>query len=374
MTAMRRSDVWPVASVWFGSRVMVFVAAIYATWVLAGPASTFVGDGTQETPSLGPIAAWHQWDLDWYASIAQSGYGAPGFESNYAFLPGYPALLWLFGTLNIHPTLAGLAVAAVAGLVAAWALSRLTAREGGRGEYAVVAWVVAPAAVYLAAPYPEALFCAFAFSAWLLARQHRWMWAGLLAAAASVVRVNGLFLAVALVVLFVVDRPRRWRDLPWLALPFAAMAGVVAYYHARTGSWTTWLDAQSTGWHRHLSTPWETWEATWNLAFHDGVTATFAVQYRLEILAVVGMAAVVVILLVKRWWAEATYVGLTLVALATSNVYYSVPRSYLTLFPVWVLLGVWATRRRWVLAAWAVVALPLMLVGVVGFVTGHWIA
>jgi hypothetical protein len=39
-----------------------------------------------------------------------------------------------------------------------------------------------------------------------------------------------------------------------------------------------------------------------------------------------------------------------------------------------VLIGVWATRRRWVLAAWVVVALPLMLVGVVGFVTGHWIA
>ena len=370
----RLAAVRPTAAVWFGSRVVVFVAATYATWVLAGPASTFAGGAAEEVPALGPIAAWGQWDLAWYASIAQSGYGAAGFENSYAFLPGFPSVLWVLAQVGVHPTLAGLAVAALAGFVAAVALARLTERAGGRGDYAVLAWVVAPAAVYLAAPYPEALFCAFAFSAWLLARRGRWAWAGILAAVASVVRVNGLFLAVALVVLFVTVGSRRWRDLPWLALPFAAMAAVLAWYHALTGSWTTWLDAQELGWHRHFSMPWETWQATWDLAFSSGLTATFAIQYRLEILGVLGLVAVVGILLVKRWWAEATYVALTLVALATSSEYYSVPRAYLTLFPVWVLLGVWATRRRWVLGAWIVVALPLMMVGVVGYVTGHWIA
>jgi hypothetical protein len=362
------------AAIWFGSRVVVFLAAVYATWVLAGPASTFVGSGTDQTPPLGPIASWHQWDLDWYASIAQAGYGATGFEDNYAYLPGFPAILWVFAHLGVHPTLAGLVVAALAGFVAAWALARLTEQAGGRGDYGVVAWVVAPAAVYLAAPYPEALFCAFAFSAWLLARRQSWAWAGILAAAASVVRVNGVFLALALVVLFLTAGGRRWRDAPWLALPFLAIAGVLAYYHALAGSWTVWLDAQSSGWHRQFTAPWQAWQATWDLAFNDGLTATFAVQYRLEILAVLGLVAFVVILLARRWWAEATYVGLTLAALATSTQYYSVPRAYLTLFPVWVLIGVWATRRRWVLGVWVIVALPLMLVGVVGFVTGHWIA
>ncbi len=370
----RVASVRPEAAIWFGSRVVVAITATYATWVLAGPASTFVGSGTDEIPALGPVATWRQWDLDWYASIAQSGYGAPGFEHSYAFLPAYPSVLWAFGKVGVHPTLAGLAVAAVAGFVAAVALSRLATLAGGRGDYAVVSWVVAPAAVYLAAPYPEALFCAFAFSAWLLARRGHWAWASVLAAVAAVVRVNGLFLAVALVVLLLVTRPRRWRALPWLALPFAALGAVLVYFHARTGSWTTWWDAQEAGWHRRLSAPWETWRATWDLAFHDGLTATFAIQYRLEIAAVIGLVVVVGLLLARRWWAEATYVGLTLVALATSNAYYSVPRAYLTLFPVWMLIAVWSARRRWVLGLWVVVALALMLVGVVGFVTGHWIA
>src|SRR5690606_2026994 len=126
-------------------------------------------------------------------------------------------------------------------------------------------------------------------------------------------------------VLFAVAGSRRWRDVPWLALPFVAMGAVLAFYHARTGSWTTWLDAQELGWHRQMQVPWETWRDTWDLAFNSGLSATFAVQYRLEILAVVGMAAFVVVLLVKRWWAEAAYVGLTLAALATSSEYYSVP-------------------------------------------------
>ncbi len=65
-------------------------------------------------------------------------------------------------------------------------------------------------AVFLAAPYAEALFAALAFWAWLLARRGAWVWAGLLAAGATLVRVNGLFLAIGLVVLFLTSRPRPW--------------------------------------------------------------------------------------------------------------------------------------------------------------------
>ena len=372
-TAGRRIDRDSVA-IWILTRVAVFVASTYSTWVFAGVREKFVGSGTESIPSLGPIATWHRWDLDWYVSIAQSGYGAVGFENNFAFLPGYPALLWAGGKVGLHPTLVGLIVSLIAGIVAAIALGRLARSYGISPQWTVLAWAVAPMAVYLAAPYTETLFCAMAFPAWLLARKGRWLGASALAVGACVVRINGLFLACALVVLFLTTSPRPWPKLTWLALPFAALVAVFAYFHSLSGSWTVWNDAQAQGWNRHLTNPFTTAHDSWNMAFNNYLMPSFAVQYRFEIAFVVILAAFTITMLVIRWWAEAVYVGLTLISLATSTIYYSVPRAALVLFPVWLLLGLWMTRHRWVGYGYLAISVPLMFVGVIGFVDGRWIA
>lgn len=356
------------------TRLAVFTASTFSTWVLAGARGQLAGTPAESIPSFGPIATWNRWDLDWYASIAQSGYGAAGFENNYAFLPGFPALLWAGSKVGLHPTLVGMIVSLLAGLVAAIALGRLARSYEVSPQWTVLAWAVAPMAVYLAAPYTEALFCALAFPAWLFARKGRWLGASALAAGACLVRINGLFLAIALIVLFLTSTPRPWRRLPWLALPFAVLAGVFAYFHALSGNWTVWSDAQAQGWNRHLTNPLTTARDTWDMAFNNDVTASFAIQYRFEIAFVVLLAAFTIAMLVMRWWAEAVYVGLTLVSLATSTLYYSVPRTALVLFPVWILLGLWMTRHRWICYGYLAISVPLMFVGVIGFVDGRWIA
>ena len=61
-------------------------------------------------------------------------------------------------------------------------------------------------------PYTESLFCAAAFWAWERARADKWAAAAALAAIACTVRVSGLFLVGALLVLMIADdpRPQRW--------------------------------------------------------------------------------------------------------------------------------------------------------------------
>ncbi len=363
-----------VAVIWAASRVSVFVLATYSTWVLAGDPLIHSAAASDSVPLLGPIATWNRFDLPWYTSIETLGYGAQGWENNFAFLPGFPALLWVFGKLNAHPALAGLIISAVAGFIAAIALARLTRQRGGRGDLAVLVWVLAPAAVFLAAPYTEAVFCAFAFWAWLRAEEGHWLQACLLAAGASLIRVNGLFLAVALGVLFLTSASRRWRDAPFLLLPVAAVAAVLVWFHSMTGSWTTWTDAQTAGWGRTFVNPVDALTATINGAFFQGQTATYNIQYKLELASMLVLVVVGVVLLVKRWWGEATYVLLTAAALGTSSVFLSVPRTLLVVFPIWVLLGVWMSRQRWVLVGYVMLAAPLMAVGVMGFVNGRWIA
>ena len=73
-------------------------------------------------------------------------------------------------------------VSAVAGAVAVLALRRLGDLEvgPGAGNRAVLLLVLAPPAVFLAAPYTESLFLAFAIPAWLAARRGQWAMAGVL--------------------------------------------------------------------------------------------------------------------------------------------------------------------------------------------------
>ena len=360
--------------IWVASRVSVFIAAFYASWVLASPVGVFIGTGEQTGPQLSFVDIWNRWDVEWYQSISAGGYGAAGHENNFAFLPGLPAVLHLLGDQGINPTLAGLLISLVSGAVAAIALGRLTADVGGRAEWGVLAWVLAPVAVFLTVPYTEALFCAFAFWAWVLARRGQWVLAALLVSGAAWVRVNALFLALALVVAFLTSPRRDWRQSPALLLPWVATVAWMGYYRSITGSWLTWFDAESAGWDRHLSSPVDAFLATYRNGWTNGVAASFAVQYRIEILAMACLVAVAIVLLVKRWWGEATYVLLTCVSLGTSTLYYSVPRSTVVLFPIWMLLGLWMSRRRVVAWSYVAIAAPLMLVAVIGFVQGQWIA
>lgn len=363
-----------VTVVWLSSRLTVFVTAVFASWVLATPGDLFIGTGEQTSPSLSPVDMWDRWDVEWLQSVATDGYGAAGHENNFAFLPGLPLVEQLLQHSGISLTAAGLLVSLIAGLLAALELGRLTEDAGGRAEWGVATWVLAPIAVFLAAPYTEALFCAFAFWAWVLARRGSWVLSCVLIAAASWVRVNGLFLALAAAVAFFTSPRRDWRKAPALLLPFLAAAGWMAYYQHLTGSWLTWFEAEGAGWDRRLTNPWQALVTTYEMGWTNGLAASFAVQYRIEIAVMLILIALGVVMAVKRWWGEATYVLLTCLALGTSTLYYSVPRASLTLFPVWMLLGLWVTWSRVFAVLYVAIAAPMMVVGVVGFVQGHWIA
>lgn len=364
----------PSVVVWLATRLAVFVAGWYASWALAGPPLLLQGAGIQAgSPSSFP-KLWNHWDALHYQSIAGPGYGAVNFETNYAFFPGFPMVMRLVAFTGVDLTVAGLIVALLAGLAAAVALARLTQDVGGRPELGVLAWALAPAAVYLAAPFSEALFCAFAFWAWVMVRRGAWVWASVLAMLASCTRVNGLFLAVAIVVAFLTSSQRRWSRAPALLLPFLGVLGVFAYYHHLTGSWTTWSDALEKGWGRRgLMNPWESFTTIFDYAYHWDLAAPWVVQYRFDILWTFALAAVGVVLLVKRWWGEATFVLVTVASLSTT-VWGSVGRYTLIMFPMWMLLGLWMTRSRVVRVLYVCVAAPIMLVSVAVFVNGYWVS
>ncbi len=365
MTAARRALVQ-----WVATRVAVAVLGYTAAWTVA--------DRTAANPPAF-LALWRHWDAGLFVKIARWGYfGRPEHYADRgvtAFFPGQPMLLRAVHVVTQDWVLAGLLVSFVAGAFAVVALARLGALDGGRAvaDRTVLYLLLSPFAVFLFVGYSEALFLAFAVPSWLAARRGSWRSAGLLAAGAAAVRVTGLFLAVALLVEYAVRHRRPERDLAWLVAPFAVLAGYLGWLWARTGDWLAWPHAQDAGWGRHLTTPWRALVDTWHAAGDPRQGGAYSWSFKAEIVAVAVGLLLTVALLVLHRWAEATYVGLQVVALATSSFYLSVGRATLLWWPLWLLLARVSVRRPWVHVAYLSVAPALMAAYVVTFVSGHWV-
>lgn len=339
---------------WFGSRVGILV-------------STLLGTALDQY-----VDTWRKWDVVLFATIAEHGYdgdpGQPHDPGLPAFFPGLPLLMRLIHRAVPDWTAAGMLISLAAGAVAMVALARLAEAEGASGWMAVLALLLFPTVVFLTAGYSESIFLAFAIPAWLAARHGRWPQAAMLAAGASCMRITGLFLALALIVEFCVRResPRR---AGWLALPFVPLAVYSAYHYSRSGDWLAWKHAQEAGWGRNFAWPWRAWQTSWREAMGTG---DFSVGFRMEIVGAVVAVCVLVWLLVLRRWSEAVYVGTQVAALLTSTYYLSIPRSLLLYFPLWVLIAKVATRKAWMMALYALILGPLMLLHTALFLDGDW--
>ena len=267
--------------------------------------------------------------------------------------------------------------------MAAVLLYRLALHLSGRpgvARTAVLYLSVAPFGVFLTAVYSEALFLALSLGAWLAAVQRRWWLAGVVAAGASLVRVNGLFLAAALGVLYLVQLRadgRRWprSDVLALGLPVLAAGAYFGYLTARTGSLTAWQDAQVTGWNRHGAWPWQGLAAGWRHV-QEPASLHLVVSRWADLLTVVAGVALVAVLARLRRWAEAVYVGLNVAVLVCSTTLVSAPRYTLTWFPAYLLVAELAERPGW---RWLRGPLPVVSAAAMGaltlvFATHRWVA
>jgi len=364
----QRDDMASLA-VWSASRVAVALLSVGGAWLLSG---------AQASSVEGFLRRWDRWDVGLFRKVAEFGYeGRPEHYADVgveAFFPGAPVVLRAVHLVVPDWTAAGLVMSLVAGGFASVALGRLAALEHAPPSRAVLYLVLSPYAVFLFAGYSEALFLALALWGWLAARQERWLAAGLLVAGAASVRVSGVFLACGLVVHHLVVRRGRVRaDAAPLLAPFAAVAAYFAYLWAVTGDPWRWFRAQEAGWGRRTTPPWEALTTTVRAGLDGAQGAEYAWSFRAEVLAVAVGLVLTVVLVRRRSWGEATYVGLSVGALATSTYYLSVGRATLLWWPLFVLLAVAAVRRPWLHTAYLALSAPVMALLVLTFTSGRWV-
>ncbi|HVO71412.1 MAG TPA: hypothetical protein VMT24_15285 [Aggregatilineaceae bacterium] len=158
------------------------------------------------------IGGWHRWDTGWYMKIAAKGYS--GDDGSIIFAPLYPASMAALNVVVGDMLLSGLLVSSAACLVTLLLLYRLARYETGSdsaAQTALVALIGFPTAFYLLAAYTESLFLAFTMGTLLAARRSRWGLVVVLAAGATLTRLQGWILFFPLGWLAFFERPRFWQ-------------------------------------------------------------------------------------------------------------------------------------------------------------------
>lgn len=320
---------------------------------------------------------WRRWDASLYLDIAQRGYAADVADGNAAaFFPLYPLGVRALAATGLGHLEAALLLSGLATLVACAYLYRLAEQVHGLdGARAALYLLLFPTAVFLAAPYTEALFLAGAIPAFHYAQRGRPWMAAPFAAVAVGTRTVGLLVLAGVAVELLLRGGRRWQALAQTAavtlLGLLPLLAYGAYLWRDQGSFFAFLSAQRRGWYRGFVGPVDAFRTTWG-TWHGGNGTNAMMAFRLEIVFALLSVALLAWLLWRRYWGYSVYVGGTLAVALTSTWYLSVPRLALAFFPFALLTAevVGGGERRHTRAV--VVLTGLTVTGTIAYTSGAW--
>jgi len=358
----------------------------WASLGIAGPAEIAGRQPPAPSPGLydALINPWQRWDSWHYEGIASQGYAHGSLEV--AFFPLYPGLiraatLFTGGSVAVAALLVS-SLAAIAGLVL---IRRLVAADLGDPVAArtVVYVALGPMAMFLVAPYTEAVFLALSASVFLALRSGRLIVAGGLIALAALTRPQGiLLLAPAAVVasgpLLAAVRRREWPPikpghLVLVLLPAAALVAWLAWTAQQVG--LSPFIAEERGWGGHLAWPWDGLvHGLSNTAIYPGPLINAA--------AVLAWIVLVAVLWQQRRRVPTSYIAYAVVSLAPiifreegfGNPWASAPRFALVVFPLAVAMALVTERRSGLHTVWVACSSLLAAATLVVFTHNQFIA
>jgi hypothetical protein len=275
------------AATWraLGRVIAYFLLTRLAVFLSAACAIRFLPVGVQPgteryLPRSLSIGTWLRWDAWWYLSVVERGYWFdPAGQSNVAFLPLFPLLMWALASLGANPVVAGLVLAnaaAVGFVVALWAWVRTLA--GPEAAERAARWLaVFPFSFFFHTLYAESLFALLVTLSFLADARGRRTVAGILGGLAAATRPLGILLLPAYA--WPVWRAWRgghrpgWAAVGRLGLIPAGLAAYLAYLWVRLGDPFILLRAHAVGWDVR---------AGWDLAGYGRGAALFARGLRIQ--------------------------------------------------------------------------------------------
>ncbi|MDE3112912.1 MAG: hypothetical protein KGN00_09110 [Chloroflexota bacterium] len=316
------------------------------------------------------VGVWERWDACWYAKTATYGYTTDGGT---AFFPLFSMLERVVALFGPHVVVAGMLLNVVVATAALWGLYRIVVRDvdAATARRAMLLLAIFPGALFLLAPFSEAVCLACAVWAIERARAGSWGAALVLAFLEGLSRPVGGLVALPLAWLAWRQRPPGRRAALAAAAVVAAPASGLLYlaYTVRVVG-RSMFDASAAWGTESFHAPWEVFAATvaWIRRTGDPLQALD--------LTLLVVFLVLVVVGIRRLPADLTLYAVPQLYLAWSRLLptplTSTPRYLLVIFPAFIVLALLLRERR---AHWAYAILSLLLLGALAneFVVGDFV-
>jgi len=308
------------------------------------------------------LEPWQRWDTLHYQAIAEQGYAA--FDTALFVPPAYPLLMWWLGTvLGGQTLLAGIIIANLAYLAALVMLYRLTLHETGDADAAqrtIIYLASFPAAFFFLAAYTESLFLLAGVMTLYAIRREMWWPAGVATGLAALSRVTGALAIAPLAYAAWVNRFRERRRRAWgalgLALLGAAAFPLYIWLVLHLPPWTP-LTVQGARFAGGLTWP--------GASLIEAAKHILAGEYVLADMLDLAFLTIFLVCALPVWRRlpriygvyYLAFLALYLTRIAGVQPLLGMARYVLSLFPAFMLFGLWG-RRPWVnrailYASWA---------------------
>jgi len=340
-------------------------------------------------PGEAVLGVWLRWDAVHHMNLALRGYFdvSPGdsvFYPLYAFLVRGLAL-----PFRLDLVLSGLIVSTLASFTTLVFLYKIADRFYGSqaARWSVAALAVYPTAFFLLGPYTESLFLALTLAAFWFAYQNRWLLVGGLGFFASLSRGPGLYTSGALAwTAYQQLSQSEWswkrlqfrRLLPILAGLSLPILGGIAFL-----AWKTWagfpslVEVMRTYTHWVVTDPLTSLSRALLACLH-----TPNLEVILEATSALAFLGLTLLLIINRRWRRPEwilYMALNMgVFLSRYSTYasplQSIGRYVLVLFPAFILIGDWLSRRgKGIRLAYCIVSSTLLVLFSSLYVLGWFI-
>lgn len=357
-------------------RIIFLILIIKAVILVFGLHSYLLFSNQELKESYQILGIWHHWDAKSYISIAYNGYASVGERRfDIAFFPFYPFLVSVLTFVTGDAVLSGVIISGVASVLFAVLLHKLVSLDYPEKIAMSAVWFlfIFPTSYFLHIPYTESVFLMLVVGSFYCVRRQKWLLAGLLGCLACATRVNGLILCLALPFeIWLLWKENKKFDVKWFWLGLIPI-GFVAYLilnYAVMGNPLAFLEIQKEHWQKYLTFPWVgIWEKIKGVYYQPKPTPKMEGFVELIFVAL-GLFASIAGWRYLRNSYRVWMIASLLLFVSTSFVL-SVPRYTLTMFPLFILIALYAkTRIRY--AAITTCSIIYLAMFIISFVQGRW--
>lgn len=370
----KHSVIWIVGAVLLW-RVALSIVVFCSTKLPYRPTFPYA-DNLIQTYNNRSLTTWAQFDGVHYLTIVEKGYKGTGLIQ--AFFPLYPFLIYLITWNHLNPIWIGVALSTLSfgfGLVLLYKL--LIMDEGDLiAKRTIVGLLLSPVSFYFTALYTEGLFFLLLVSSFYFARKQQWGWASIIGIFAAATRLVGIFLIPALLYEFWQQRKQLTHKHAVALLPLLGLGGYMVYLQRVFHDAFLFLNVQeSFGTERSTDKFILLYQVFYRyikmLFTVNPLSRTYYIVTQEFLAGLIGLIGLIIGWFSVRRSYIIFCVGAYFIPTLTGT-FSSLPRYLLPLFPLVVVAA--KMLPRWAYTLFLIITSCLLIINVVMFTQGLWIA